>query len=65
MIKTTSGQSLIEQITDVWFAELESAGEFDASTVDQLKRLVSKRTVKPAQVLKAVKVLPEVPDETA
>ncbi len=59
MIKVASSKSLVDQIMKVWFAELESTKEFDVSTIERLKHLASSGTLKkPAQVTKAVKVVP-------
>jgi hypothetical protein len=60
-----NGKSLVDQILDAWFAELESAEEFDGSAIAQLRELASSGAIKkPAQVTEAVKVIPEVQDET-
>jgi hypothetical protein len=65
MTEATSSKSLVEQIINAWFAELENAEEFDASTIGQLKNLASAKALrKPTQVTKAIKVIPEVQDET-
>lgn len=65
MPETTNSKSLVEQIINAWFAELEGAEEFDASAIERLKDLASTKALrKPAQVTKAIKVVPEVQDET-
>jgi hypothetical protein len=65
MKRAVRGKSLVDQIIDTWFAELEDAQEFDASTIGRLRRLASSGTLrKPTQVTKAIKVALEVQDET-
>jgi hypothetical protein len=65
MAQEMVNKSIVDQIMDAWFAELENTKEFDASTVERLKHLASRRTLKkPAQVTKAIKVVSEVQDET-
>jgi len=66
MTRAAISKSLVDQIIGAWFEGLEGADEFDDSTIDQLKKLASGGTIrKPAQVIKAIKVLPEVQDETS
>jgi hypothetical protein len=58
MAKEMTDKSIVDQIIEVWFAELESTKEFDASTIGRLKHLASSRTLKKhAQVTKAIKKL--------
>lgn len=65
MAKEITNKSIVDQIMEVWFAELENTKEFDASTIERLKHLASRGTLKkPAQVTKAIKVVSEVQDET-
>jgi len=57
MAKEATKKSLVDQIMDAWFAELEGAKEFDALTIEGLKHLASSGTLKkPAQVKKVVLV---------
>jgi hypothetical protein len=65
MTKEITNKSIVDQILEVWFAELENTREFDASTIERLKHLASSGALKkPAQVKKATKVIPEVQNET-
>lgn len=65
MTKVANSKSLVDQIIDAWFAELEGISEFDASTIERLKHLASRGVLtKPAQVTKAIEVISEVQNET-
>ena len=65
MTKVASSKSLVDQIIGAWFAELEGISEFDASTIERLKHLASRGALrKPAQVIKAIKIVSEVQNET-
>jgi len=57
MTKEATKKSLVDQIMDAWFAELESTKEFDALSIERLKDLASSGTLKkPAQVKKVIVV---------
>jgi hypothetical protein len=65
MVEEMANRSIVDQVMDAWFAELENTKEFDASTIERLKHLASRGTLKkPAQVTKAIKVVSEGQDET-
>lgn len=59
MAKEITSRSIVDQIMEAWFAELENGKEFDASTIARLKHLASSETLrKHAQLRKAITVVP-------
>ena len=58
-------KSLVDEIVDTWFERLESAEEFDASTVGRLRELIpTKGLTRPADVIDVIKMGAEVQDES-
>lgn len=56
MAKEIVRKSLIEQILDSMFADIEELEEFDADTVDRLKQLTASGNLKKApNVIQAIK----------
>ena len=52
-----SGKSLIDQILEAWFADLERSGYFDSSALERIKHLASRQELdKSAKVISAIKM---------
>ena len=65
MAELASRTSLLDEITDRLFTELEDAEEFDAETIERLRQWASSGALKKhRQVTKAIRVGLEVQNET-
>jgi len=57
MTKEMANKSIVDQIMDVWFADLRTKKEFDVPTIEKLEHLASRRDLrKPAQVTEAIRL---------
>ena len=59
-----SSKSLVDQIMDAWFADLEQSEYFNPSALEKIKQLASQQELKrPKKVISAIKMMSGGKDE--
>jgi hypothetical protein len=57
MVESGTRKSVLDEILEGWFAELENVQGFDTKTIERLRRLAAKRRLgRPAEVRKAIEL---------
>ncbi len=57
MVESATRKSVVDEILEGWFAELENLQGFEEETIERLRRLASRgRLGRPAEVRKAIDI---------